>query len=187
MGSRQFNTFGAHGSSEHVDFCHYPTLEECVKDLKENKGALLSKRCARQHCDAAPTRRTCNLTRNPCRQPPTGCTVVGVEIMDGARSVHSFPFKGNTAFMLGNEVKFRRRNRRQFCLLPVVDLAARFANGGCRTASSSSNWFALAARLALHKRHLYATAYRFTAIRCRARASMRSSWRSAMPSSTSLR
>ncbi|KAI7843549.1 hypothetical protein COHA_002791 [Chlorella ohadii] len=69
VGSRQFNTFGAHGSSEHVDFCHYPTLEECVKDLKENKG----------------------------------CTVVGVEIMDGARSVHSFPFKGNTAFMLGNE------------------------------------------------------------------------------------
>lgn len=127
MGSRQFNTFGAHGSSEHVDFCHYPTLEECVKDLKENKGALLSKRCARQHCDAAPTRRTCNLTRNPCRQPPTGCTVVGVEIMDGAQSVHSFPFKGNTAFMLGNEVNFRKGNRRQFCLLPVVDLAARFA------------------------------------------------------------
>lgn len=38
VGSRQFNTFGAHGSSEHVDFCHYHTLEECVQDLKQKKG-----------------------------------------------------------------------------------------------------------------------------------------------------
>lgn len=38
VGSRQFNTFGAHGASEHVDFRHYPTLEDCVRDLKQNKG-----------------------------------------------------------------------------------------------------------------------------------------------------
>lgn len=39
VGSRQFNTFGAHGSSEYVDFCHYNTLDECCQDLKDNKGA----------------------------------------------------------------------------------------------------------------------------------------------------
>ena len=38
VGSRQFNTFGAHGSSEYVDFCHYGTLDECCRDLRETKG-----------------------------------------------------------------------------------------------------------------------------------------------------
>ena len=33
-----------------------------------------------------------------------GCEIVGIEIVDGAKPVQSFPFKGNTAFMLGNEV-----------------------------------------------------------------------------------
>lgn len=46
-----------------------------------------------------------------------GCTVVGVEIMDGARSVHAFPFKGNTAFMLGNEV---RGHSQQCNMLPEM-------------------------------------------------------------------
>lgn len=32
-----------------------------------------------------------------------GCEVVGIEIADGARPVHTHPFKGPTAFMLGNE------------------------------------------------------------------------------------
>lgn len=41
VGSRQFNTFGAHGASEHVDFRHYPTLEDCVRDLKQNKGCAI--------------------------------------------------------------------------------------------------------------------------------------------------
>ena len=31
--------------------------------------------------------------------------MVGVEIIDGAQPVHRFPFRGNTAFMLGNEVR----------------------------------------------------------------------------------
>ena len=42
VGSRQFNTFGAHGSSEFVDFCHYGTLEECCRDLRENKGGWVA-------------------------------------------------------------------------------------------------------------------------------------------------
>ena len=32
-----------------------------------------------------------------------GCEVVGVEIMPGAAPVHAFPFRGPTAFLLGNE------------------------------------------------------------------------------------
>lgn len=32
-----------------------------------------------------------------------GCEIVGVEIMDGARLIESHPFKGPTAFVLGNE------------------------------------------------------------------------------------
>jgi hypothetical protein len=38
VGSRQFNAFGSHGAAAHVQFRHFPTLEECVKDLHENKG-----------------------------------------------------------------------------------------------------------------------------------------------------
>ena len=33
-----------------------------------------------------------------------GCRVVGVEITDDAQPIHSHPFSGATAFMLGNEV-----------------------------------------------------------------------------------
>mmetsp|Transcript_34807 Transcript_34807/g.77387 ORF Transcript_34807/g.77387 Transcript_34807/m.77387 type:complete len:211 (+) Transcript_34807:59-691(+) len=32
-----------------------------------------------------------------------GCSIVGVEIVEGARPVHEHPFTGPTAFMLGNE------------------------------------------------------------------------------------
>ena len=32
-----------------------------------------------------------------------GCDIIGVEIVDGADRVHERPFRGNTAFMLGNE------------------------------------------------------------------------------------
>jgi hypothetical protein len=38
VGSRHFNSFGAHGASEHVHFAHYATLDECCRDLKQNKG-----------------------------------------------------------------------------------------------------------------------------------------------------
>lgn len=36
-----------------------------------------------------------------------GCRTVGVEIVDGAKAVHSDPFEGPTAFMLGNEGQVR--------------------------------------------------------------------------------
>ena len=32
-----------------------------------------------------------------------GCEVVGVEIVEGAERVQDAPFRGSTAFMLGNE------------------------------------------------------------------------------------
>jgi hypothetical protein len=35
----------------------------------------------------------------------SGCTIVGVEIDPAARPIQEHPFKGNTAFMLGNEVR----------------------------------------------------------------------------------
>ncbi|GAX86423.1 hypothetical protein CEUSTIGMA_g13833.t1 [Chlamydomonas eustigma] len=38
VGSRQFNTFGSHGSDAYVDIGHYQTLELCVIQLKEEKG-----------------------------------------------------------------------------------------------------------------------------------------------------
>jgi tRNA G18 (ribose-2'-O)-methylase SpoU len=34
-----------------------------------------------------------------------GCTILGVEIMDGARSIAASPYSGPTAFILGNEVR----------------------------------------------------------------------------------
>lgn len=34
-----------------------------------------------------------------------GCEIVGIEIVDAAKPVQSFPFRGPTAFMLGNEVR----------------------------------------------------------------------------------
>ncbi len=33
-----------------------------------------------------------------------GCEIIGVEIMEGAKLIESHPFKGPTAFILGNEV-----------------------------------------------------------------------------------
>ncbi|EFN54635.1 hypothetical protein CHLNCDRAFT_17312, partial [Chlorella variabilis] len=114
VGSRQFNTFGAHGSSEYVDFCHYNTLDECCQDLKDNKG----------------------------------CTVVGVEIIDGAQPVHRFPFRGNTAFMLGNEGQ--GLNEKQ---LALCDSFLYIPQYGAGTASLN---VAVAASIVLHHFALHA-------------------------------
>ena len=35
----------------------------------------------------------------------TDCEIVGVEIMEGAKLIETHPFKGPTAFILGNEVR----------------------------------------------------------------------------------
>ena len=72
IGSRQFNTFGAQGSDNHVEFEHFETLQECRRVMMDERG---------------------------CTQ------ILGVEIVEGARAVHAHPFTGNTAFILGNEVR----------------------------------------------------------------------------------
>jgi hypothetical protein len=38
VGSRQFNTFGSHGSEAHVSYRHFNTLEECCEELKQKYG-----------------------------------------------------------------------------------------------------------------------------------------------------
>lgn len=69
IGSREINTFGAHGADAHVHMRHFDTLADCCTALREREG----------------------------------CSIVGVEVMDGASPVHAHPFTGPTAFMLGNE------------------------------------------------------------------------------------
>ena len=134
MGSRQFNSFGAHGASDHVSMAHYATLEECCQDLRTSKGGwwrgvgvcparsgplnLGAEGCrgrvagsfSRPH-HLLPAPRPSWLPAAPHAAPllrtsaAAGCQVVGVEIIDGALPVHAFPFAGSTAFMLGNEVR----------------------------------------------------------------------------------
>ena len=41
VGSRQFNTFGSHGSDAYVNFRHDHTLEDCVRRLKEKDKCLI--------------------------------------------------------------------------------------------------------------------------------------------------
>ena len=60
VGSRQYNTFGSHGSDAYVEFRHDHTLEQCIRRLKEEDQ----------------------------------CTIVGVEIVEGAQPVSSHPFNG---------------------------------------------------------------------------------------------
>ena len=38
IGSRQFNTFGAQGSDNHVDFEHFESLQECRRVMKDERG-----------------------------------------------------------------------------------------------------------------------------------------------------
>jgi hypothetical protein len=38
VGARQFNTFGSHGSADYVNYRHFPTLQECCRYLKEDRG-----------------------------------------------------------------------------------------------------------------------------------------------------
>lgn len=41
VGSRQFNAFGSHGSTDHIAFRHFPTLEECCSSLKDQEGCKI--------------------------------------------------------------------------------------------------------------------------------------------------
>jgi hypothetical protein len=40
VGSRNFNTFGSHGSDIFVHLLHFETLEACCEALKEQHGAI---------------------------------------------------------------------------------------------------------------------------------------------------
>lgn len=41
VGARQFNSFGSHGATEHVQLIHFPTIEACCTYLKESAGVDL--------------------------------------------------------------------------------------------------------------------------------------------------
>mmetsp|Transcript_9299 Transcript_9299/g.18484 ORF Transcript_9299/g.18484 Transcript_9299/m.18484 type:complete len:213 (+) Transcript_9299:172-810(+) len=41
VGSRNFNTFGSHGSDAYVHLRHFETLEECCRTLKEDHGCTI--------------------------------------------------------------------------------------------------------------------------------------------------
>jgi tRNA(Leu) C34 or U34 (ribose-2'-O)-methylase TrmL len=41
VGSHDFNSFGAHGADQHLPLRHYPTLDECVCDLKRRDGCRI--------------------------------------------------------------------------------------------------------------------------------------------------
>ena len=69
IGSRQYNTFGAHGADAHVHFRHFDTLRSCCEALRVQER----------------------------------CSIIGIEIVDGAEAVHTHPFTGPAAFLLGNE------------------------------------------------------------------------------------
>jgi tRNA C32,U32 (ribose-2'-O)-methylase TrmJ len=112
VGSRQFNTFGSHGSEAYISYRHFNTLEECCEELKTKHG----------------------------------CEIIGVEITDNAKAVHTHPWSGPVAFMLGNEGT--GLNERQ---LRVCDSFVYIPQYGVGTASLN---VAVAASIVLHQ---YAT------------------------------
>lgn len=44
-----------------------------------------------------------------------GCEIVGIEIVDEAKPANSLPFRGNTAFMLGNEGQGLNKKQLSYC------------------------------------------------------------------------
>lgn len=47
VGSRQYNSFGSHGASEHVQLIHFHTLEACCTYLKDTAGRHWAGYCSR--------------------------------------------------------------------------------------------------------------------------------------------
>jgi hypothetical protein len=112
VGSRQFNTFGSHGASDFVPLRHFPTIEACCEWLRTENGAargrgrrLLLDGGRSGNCSPPRPRLTPRPLHDPAAPPIPGCRIVGVEIDESAVPVQSHPFVGNTAFMLGNEVR----------------------------------------------------------------------------------
>ena len=64
VGTRHFNTFGSHGSADFVRYSFFPTLQECCRVLKEDRGAHSS----RMPClSVSLTRPTGTEFRHACR------------------------------------------------------------------------------------------------------------------------
>ncbi|KAK8954773.1 hypothetical protein KSP39_PZI002741 [Platanthera zijinensis] len=78
VGRRDFNAFGSHGSTAHLQFRHFTSLSQSRLYLKALIFPL------------------------PCIEE-RNCDICGVEIVDGAFPVNQQPFKRSTAFLLGNE------------------------------------------------------------------------------------
>lgn len=91
VGSRHYNTFGGHGSAAHMELAYFPTLQDCCSWLKQAKGKV-----------------ACKLAYYSASSESAfvaDCEIIGVEITETALAVNRQPFSGNTAFMLGNEVR----------------------------------------------------------------------------------
>lgn len=91
VGSRHYNTFGGHGSAAHMELAYFPTLQDCCSWLKQAKGKAA---CMLAHYSVS----------SEC-MCIAECEIIGVEITESALAVNQQPFSGNTAFMLGNEVR----------------------------------------------------------------------------------
>lgn len=95
VGSRHYNTFGSHGSASHVPLAYFATLHDCYSWLKNTRGKVLY----------AIRLQNTQLNGRQCITDCAGCEIIGVEITESAVAVNAQPFSGNTAFMLGNEVR----------------------------------------------------------------------------------
>jgi tRNA G18 (ribose-2'-O)-methylase SpoU len=51
--------------------------------------------------------------RNYCQQ--IGCSICGIEILDSAEDINTNPFRGDTAFMLGNEGSGLSKKQIEYC------------------------------------------------------------------------
>lgn len=40
VGSRYFNTFGSHGSAEYIRYSFFPSLQDCCRCLKDERGTV---------------------------------------------------------------------------------------------------------------------------------------------------
>ena len=94
VGSRHYNTFGSHGSAAHVPLAYFVTLDECCAWLRTHEGDL--------SFSIRPRTFYSEMCTILCVS--ADCEIIGVEITDAAHAVNTHPFRGNTAFMLGNEV-----------------------------------------------------------------------------------
>jgi len=116
VGSRKFNSFGAHGSEVYVPMLHFEDLESCCATLRSDEHSVAD--------------------------------ILGIEIDDSALPVHRHPFRGNTAFMMGEEGHGMNEKQLKLC-----DGLVYISQYGVGTASLN---VAVATSLVLHHFALWA-------------------------------